>query len=229
MARFVRRRAAFTPPGAFPFFPLIALCPAALFLNGCAADDNNGIAAGYETLKPNALKSAAPMCPWRDPEGDLKTLFPGADSYKQETLILSAVRVEIQKRLGTGAGPETNALYVYRVSQGAMPRGVILVRRTSGEYGAIEAVVGRDADGKIVGVRIQRHREPPQIAAALTDAHWLGAFVGKTDANAFRVGGDLPAVPPAAQKSADALAQCIRALLIEYSVGRAYNESRKPL
>jgi hypothetical protein len=47
---------------------------------------------------------------------------------------------------------------------------------------------------------------------------WLGAFRGKTAASSFLPGTDLPAVPAEAQASARAVADAVRALVIEYSV-----------
>lgn len=136
-----------------------------------------------------------------------------------ETLLLGALRLEILKRLGPGATLRESALDAHRVQRAnGTPAGTVLVRRAPGEYGAIELVVGVDPVGRVAGVRVQREREPPPVAAALTSPRWLGALRGKTAGDPWRIGNDVPAVPPAARPSADALAGTVRALLIEFAV-----------
>jgi hypothetical protein len=183
---------------------------------GCR-DEDSGITPGYEAPH-HAVTEAPAMCPWRDPLGDLNRFFPGADSYRQETLILSSLRLEVLKRLGPGVPLESNALYVYRAIEGKVDRGTILIRRTGGEYGAIEVVVAVDPARHVVGVRLQRYREPPAVAAPIASPRWLDSFRGKTAGDAFRVGGDLTAVPPSATRSAEAVAGAVRSLLIELDV-----------
>jgi hypothetical protein len=197
--------------------PLLLIAAAALVLCCGCHDEDSGITPGYETAHSAATEVPA-MCPWRDPKSDLRRFFPGADSYGQETLILSPLRLEIMKRLGPGVPLESNALYIYRALQGQTRRGTALVRRASGEYGAIEVVVAVDPERRVIGVHLQRHREPPAIASAIASPQWLGAFRGKTANDAFHIGGDLPAVPPVAEKSAEAIAGAVRSLLIELDV-----------
>lgn len=161
------------------------------------------------------------MCPWRDPNGDLRRFFPGATTYRQDTLILSPLRLPILKRLGPGARLDSNALYAYRALKGGAAVGAVLIRRVAAEFGAVEVVVGVGLDRRVVGVRLQRHREPPAVAAAIASPAWLGAFRGKGPGDAFRIGGDLPAVPPEARRSAEAVAGAVRSLLIEYDVAES--------
>jgi hypothetical protein len=165
------------------------------------------------------------MCPWRDPKADLHRFFPDASDYKLEALILSSVRLEVIKRLGPETPLESNALYIYRAYRGKEERGAFLVRRAAGEFGAIEVVVAIDTAGHVVGIHLQRHREPPEIAAALVSPAWLGAFKGKTAKDSLRVGGGLPSVPPASGKSAEAVARTVRALLIEYDVAESHHRN----
>lgn len=191
-------------------------------LCGCKpGEDNNGIAEGYEA-PPSSLTAGAPaMCPWRDPARDLRAFFPTIPdtTYKQESLILSPLRLEIMKRLGPGVPLESNTLYVYRVrSSTAKEPGTILVRRAGGEFGAIEIVLAVDPKHRVVGVRLQRHREPPVVAGVVASPEWLGAFRGRSADDPLRVGADLPPVSTEARISAEAVAQAVRSLLIEYTV-----------
>lgn len=174
-------------------------------------------------ILPGKVTEAPAMCPWRDPTGDRKRFFPDADGHTQETLILSSLRLDILKRLGPHGVLESNALYLYRVHHGKDQRGTVLVRRTAGEFGVIEVVVAVDPSRRIVGVRLQRHREPPEVAAALESPAWLGVFRGKTASDPLEIGNGLPEVPTSARKSAEAVAQAVRSLLIEYDVAETHH------
>lgn len=151
-----------------------------------------------------ASREAPAMCPWRDPKGDLARFFPGATDYRQELLSLSPLRLKILKRLGPGAPLESNALYLYRVER----RGAVLVRRAAGAFGAIEVVVAVGTDRRIVGVRVQSHREPPPTGDRLRSEALLKGFVGK--------GPDDP-LPDAVP----ALAQTVHSLLVEFDEAEA--------
>jgi hypothetical protein len=63
-------------------------------------------------------------------------------------------------------------------------------------------------------VRLQRQREPLVVASALDRPAWRAAFAGKTADSRWRVGDDLPAVPTAARRSAQAIADGARIALI---------------
>ena len=167
--------------------------------------------------------AGTPLCPWRDPERDMRAFFSGPGEVTTKTLILTPYRAEILRRLGPGTPLRENAVQVHHVRREGREVGVALTRRTRGVYGAIEVVVGiRAADGSVAGVRVQRHRERPEAARVLTSAEWIGAFRGKTAADAFQPGRDLPPVPEAARESALAVADAVRSLVIEYTVAAAH-------
>ncbi len=163
-----------------------------------------------------AIPTAAPMCPWRHPEQDMRAFFPGATEYRTELLALSRYRAQILARLGPSGTLESNALYVHRVLQGGRTVGTVLVRRMAAEHGALELVVAVNPDGTVGGVRIQRQREPAAVSAALSSPEWLSALRGKRADSPFSLGDDVPAVPAAAQPCAAALLRGLRSLLIEY-------------
>jgi hypothetical protein len=173
-----------------------------------------------------AAKESPAMCPWRSPERDLRAFFPAATGYRSETLILSPLRMEIMGRLGPGVPLESNSLYVYRVvgkaADKTSPQGTFLVRRTSGEYGAIEVVVAVGEDRRIVGIGLQRHRELPAISAVMASRAWRSAFSGKSSTAAFRMGDDLPVVPVVARRSCAAVASAVRSLVIEFDVAEKH-------
>jgi hypothetical protein len=166
------------------------------------------------TVPAHHAVEPAPLCPWREPERDLRQFFPGTTGVHEELRILSHLRVALRQDLGRPLTSEEMLLRPYRVLKADKPVGTVLVRRVKGEYGAIELVLAVSSDGRVRGLRLQRQREPDAIAAALTSSRWLGAFQGKTAASPLRVGEDLPTVSSEARASAQAVAEGARSLLI---------------
>ena len=169
---------------------------------------------------------AAPMCPWREPEADLQRFFPGATGYQTETLILSSRYAELSGALGRRPSPDELSLRLHRIRREDALLGTILTRRVKGESGAIEFVLALDRGGTVRGLRLQRLREPEEVAGALLRPAWLGSFAGKTAANRWRLGEDLPAVDPRAIGSAQAIVEGVRSLLILLAV--AENTAQPP-
>lgn len=204
------------------FAHALCLMPLVFFVSGCTEHD---APTGDPTIR--ASLDAPAMCPWREPEKDLQHFFPGANDYSRDTLILSSLRLEIMKRLGKDVPLESNSLYAYRVHRQKQTCGTILVRRTAGEFGAMEVVLAVNPERQVVGLWLQRHREPPAIARVIEDAKWLGKFTGKKADDDFTIGQGLPVVPPDAEKSATAVAQAVRSLLIEYDVVESSQKTGK--
>jgi len=159
------------------------------------------------------------LVPWRDPRGDMARFFPGATGYESETRILSHRRLELAKRLGRAPMGDDLLLRLHPVRQGTRRAGVVLVQRVRGEHGAIEMVLALTPEGRVRGARLQRSREPGPVMAALT-GEWLAAFTGKSATDAWRMGSDLPSVPAAARRSAEAVAGGARTALILWQVAR---------
>ena len=155
-----------------------------------------------------------PLCPWREPDDDLKQFFPGTTRYERETRILSGRRVELAEQLGRIPTGDENALHVYCIYHEQTPLGVVLTRRVKGEYGAIELVLAVNADAAVRGLRLQRLREPAPIAAALQNPDWLHSFAGRRAADSWKLGQDVPEVAADAQSSAGAVVEGVRSLLI---------------
>ncbi|HTL54893.1 MAG TPA: hypothetical protein VL361_04405 [Candidatus Limnocylindrales bacterium] len=157
---------------------------------------------------------SAPLCPWREPAEDLKSIFPSATRYEAETHILSGRRTELASLLGRLPTGDENALHVYRIYDQQNPVGVILTQRVKGAYGAIELVLGVDPDGKVNGIRLQRHREPEAVARVLLQSSWLAAFVAKEARDPWKLGQDIPGVPEEARVSANAIVKGAQSMLI---------------
>jgi hypothetical protein len=161
-----------------------------------------------------APPQAAPLCPWREPDADMKQFFPDANRYEIETRILSGLRVELAERLGRNPTAEENALRENRIYQDSLALGIVLTRRVKGTHGAIELVLAVDPENRVRGLRLQRLREPGAIAAAIQNPEWLRSFVGKSVDNPWKLGDDIPEVSAEARASAGAIVEGVRSLLI---------------
>jgi hypothetical protein len=172
-----------------------------------------------QRLEPTPPRiEAEPLCPWREPDQDQRQFFPEADGHETETRILSGLRVELAQALGRNPTAGENTLRLYRILHGQHQLGTVLTARVKGEYGAIELVVALDTDRAIRGLRLQRSREPEAIAAALQRPEWLASFRGKTARDAWKLGADIPSVPEPAHRSAEAVAEGVRGLLIRFEI-----------
>ena len=159
-------------------------------------------------------ETSAGLCPWRAPDEDRRRFFPGSLSSRDETLVLSRQRVELRRRLGRIPGADDNALIVHRILGLEGSPGVVVTRRVRGDCGLIELVLAADGQGRVVGARIQRHRELASTARALQSEAWLGAFRGKDSQSKWQLEQDIPAVPSEARASAEAIAKEARTVLI---------------
>jgi hypothetical protein len=159
------------------------------------------------------------LCPWRNPDADLKQFFPTATVNQEESLILSRYRQEIAKRLGRVPTGEENLMRIYRIQQGKKTLGTILPRRIRGESGVIELVLAVDTEGIVLGAKLQRLREPDDVAKTLRAPTFLGAFHGKTARSEWKLGKDFAPVSEAAHPSARALLDGARTALILLDTG----------
>jgi hypothetical protein len=215
---------------------LLVPCILAASLLYAAVNRPGSSADGFEIARPSSPHSlrytepetSAGLCPWRAPDKDRRRYFPGSTATRDETLILSRQRLEVQKRLGRMPGADDNALIVHRiVGTGASP-GVVVTRRVRGECGLIELVLATDSSGRVLGAEIQRHREPASTAQALQSEQWLSAFHGKDSHSAWKLGEDVPDVPRDARTSAEAVLAETRTVLILLDVALHSDTSLPP-
>jgi hypothetical protein len=178
-----------------------------------------------ESTRPRALAytpaEEEPVCPWRDPETDLRLFFPGATGHHLEAKSLSAMRPQLTRILGRQPTGADHLLRVHRITEDTNPVGSVLVKRVKGEHGAIELVIALSADRIVRGVRAQRSREPENISAALATNGWIRAFAGKSLTNELRPGHDLPAPPAKARATAQAIAEGVRVSLASFALADA--------
>ena len=169
----------------------------------------------------------SPICPWREAQRDLRTLFPHATQYTMETRILSQFMGTIHKRLNRPMTVDENPLRIYRATDGTRAMGAVLVKRVKGEHGGIELVTGIDPQGRVCGVLIQSQREPEPVAQAIKT--WLPHFVGKTAGSPLSPGDDLPEVAPEGRATANAIAEGVRSQLTVFSFAENPVEPEKPV
>lgn len=122
----------------------------------------------------------ADVCVWRDPERTMVRLFPEARDYKTEIYYLEPAQIErIEALAGEPLLPSEKKEYnIYAITGEGRTVGWVLALAGTGEYGAIETVVGLDTDRRIRGVYLQRIRE--RRRDALRNDAFLGQFQGKT-------------------------------------------------
>jgi len=175
-------------------------------------ESSNSPEIPFETK--NKPPAAAPLCPWREPETDLKLFFSDATRYELETRVLSGLRLQLAARLGRTPTGDENALHVYRIYHDQTPRGAVLTRRAKGAFGAIEIVLAASTNGTVCGLRLQRLREPESIAVSLQNPGWLRSFEGKRADSALKLASDIPDVAAESRVSAEAITDSVRSLLI---------------
>jgi hypothetical protein len=151
-----------------------------------------------------------PVCPWRSPEADMRRFYPGTHGYHSERLSLSSHVLALTRRLGRRPASGELSLDRYAIEPGA--QGRVLIRRVSGEYGAIELLLALDGAGRVRGMHLQRLREP--VARYLESPAWESRFAGRRAADLPPASADLNGVPSAARVSAAAVAEGVRTLLI---------------
>jgi Na+-translocating ferredoxin:NAD+ oxidoreductase RnfG subunit len=135
-----------------------------------------------------ANSAFASLCVWVNPDRDIKSFFPGATSYitevKKYTKEQQAV---IEKRIEGRLDPDENEFKFYRVKKQGQTAGTVLTHQARGKYGAVQTVVAIGNDGRIIGIYVQRHREPTN----LNQVSFLKQFKGKTASDPITVGKDI--------------------------------------
>lgn len=74
---------------------------------------------------------------------------------------------------------------VYKASKGGKPTGFAYEIQGSGYAGPIRLMMGIDAEGKIIGVRVLAHKETPGLGDRIEvkKGSWILQFAGLTDDN----------------------------------------------
>jgi hypothetical protein len=119
--------------------------------------------------------------------------------------------------------PEENPFYRHLILRGTQRIGTIVTRRVKGEHGAIEVVMAVDNTGKLLGINLQRWREPEAVMKVLSSPRWLQSFKGGDSQNNR---AQIAAVPAPARISAAAVVEGVRSSLILLAVAENDATSR---
>jgi len=154
------------------------------------------------------------LCVWVNPDRDLKNFFPGAKSYTTEIKKYNKEQEKvIEKRIDAQLDPDENEFKFYRVKKDNKVVGTVLTHQARGKYGAVQVVVGIGNDDKIIGVYVQRHREPTN----LNKESFLKQFEGKTVEDPITVGKDIKPIN-GYNKSSEAVAFSVKKILVVHDV-----------
>jgi hypothetical protein len=168
---------------------------------------------GSSVYEPPSKKIAvASPCPWRGAESDLTNWFPGATAYAIRDIPLSGQRLQLQERLGRTLQPEEMALHLYVVSSNKVHLGTVLTRRIKGPHGTIEIALALKPSGEIHQFKIQRMREPKEVAESLERIDLEGRFQGHTLATF----SEREIIPETSSEYAKEIAVVVKALLVLY-------------
>jgi hypothetical protein len=156
----------------------------------------------------------ASLCVWVNPDRDIKNFFPGADSYSTDLKKFTPEQeAAIERRIGSKLDPDENEFKFYRVKKQTRIVGTVLSHQARGKYGAVQTVIAIGNDGKIIGVHVQRHREPTN----LNQDSFLNQFKGKTTNDPIAVGADIQAIAGYDQSS-QAVAFSVKKILAIFDV-----------
>ncbi|MDD3927389.1 MAG: hypothetical protein PHT33_12095 [bacterium] len=170
-----------------------------------------GLVVGLSIAAGSAF---AALCVWINPDRDIKNFFPGADSYSTDVKKYSKQQeAVIEKRIGSQLDPDENEFRFYRVKKAKKLVGTVLTHQARGKYGAVQVVVGIGNNEKIVGVYVQRHREPVSLNAP----SFLAQFKGKTADDPITVGKDIDPIK-GHDKSSQAVAFSVKKILVVHDV-----------
>jgi len=158
--------------------------------------------------------AVAALCVWLNPDRDIRNFFPGADSYTTDLRTYSAEQQKvIEKRIGGKLDPDENEFKFYRVKKSGKIVGTVLTHQARGRYGAVQTVAGIGPDHKVIGVYVQRHREPVN----LNTPSFLKQFKGKAADDPITVGKDIAPIK-GAEQSSQAVAFSVKKIMVVFDV-----------
>jgi Na+-translocating ferredoxin:NAD+ oxidoreductase RnfG subunit len=158
--------------------------------------------------------ASAALCVWLNPDRDIKAFFPGAGSYSTEVRRHNREQqADIEARTGGKLDPDENEFRFYRVRKGRQVVGTVLTHQARGRYGAVQVVVAIGNDRKVIGVYVQRHREPTNLN---TDS-FLKQFVGRTASDPIAIGKDVTAIK-GHETSCAAVSLSVKKVLVVHEV-----------
>lgn len=129
-------------------------------------------------------RAEADVCVWRDPERTMTKLFPNASDYRTVTKrvtpeLARAIEERAGVRLDDSERTEFNFYEITGRAGGRTERlGTVLALAGTGDYGAVEVVIGLGPDERVLGTYVQRTRE--RHADKLRSDEFLSQFRGRS-------------------------------------------------
>ena len=158
----------------------------------------------------------AGICLWRNPDKDIKKIFPQATHYK--SIIRKYNKEEkkkIEKLIGKNLDVDETEFTFYQIFSNKKRIGTVLTHAEKGGYGVIEVVIGLDTLRKVVKVLIQRDREIK--SKELRSENFLKQFKGKSFKDTIEVGKTIKPIK-GAEKATKAIAFSVKKMLIIYEI-----------
>jgi hypothetical protein len=158
----------------------------------------------------------AGICLWRNPDKDIKKIFPQATRY--QSVIRRCNKEEkkkIESLISKSLDPDESEFTFYQIFTNKKRIGTVVTHAEKGEYGAIEVIIALDTLRKVKKVLIQRDREIK--SKELRSESFLKQFEGKSFKDTIEVGKTIKPVK-GAEKASKAIAFSVKKMLIVYEI-----------
>ncbi|MFZ1990176.1 MAG: FMN-binding protein [Alphaproteobacteria bacterium] len=136
-------------------------------------------------------------------------MFKGA-SFTPDDRTLTDDQVRAIEK-ASGVNVRSRTLKLWRVSTG----GWFLVDEVVGKHDFIPFALGLDANGEVVGLEILEYREA--YGDGVRDDGWRAQFLGKTNGDPVKLGGDIKNISGATLSSKH-VTDGVRRLLVTYNI-----------
>ena len=166
-------------------------------------------------------RAGADVCVWRDPERTMTKLFPNASDFRTVTKrvtpdLARTIEERVGLRLDDTERSEFNFYEITGRGGGGTERlGTVLALAGTGDYGAVEVVIGLGPDDRIVGAYVQRTRE--RHADKLRSDEFLSQLRGRSAKDSLARWRDVRLVDEAPTASR-AVAVAVHKMVVFYDV-----------
>ncbi len=158
----------------------------------------------------------AGVCIWRDPDKDIKKIFPQATGYKSVVRRYNKKEKEIiEKLINKELDPDETEFTFYLIFMNKKRIGTVLTHTEKGQYGAIEVVIGLDSLNRVQKVLIQRDREIK--SKELRSENFLNQFKGKSFKDTIEINKTIKPIK-GAEKASKSIAFSVKKMLIIYEI-----------
>ncbi len=126
------------------------------------------------------------------PGEKLNAIFPDAKKFVQRNVVLTKDKITaIEKELGSKLRKEDlKPIFYIAISKEKKPLGLVLFVDVQGPSGVIDGAAGLNMKGKVVKVKVYKHKESDAIAAE----KFLKQFIDKGIEDKIEIGKDIEAV-----------------------------------